>query len=89
MNELSSLLLAAAGCAFGLAATWLSLDDARRCPPQKRARRLLAAGLCAYSSLTYAMLLIGLIPPEMSTVFLRPAHVAALALFAALVIVER
>ena len=89
MNAWVGLALAAAGMIFGLAAAWLSLDDARRCPPQKRALRLLAAGVCGYSGLTYAALLAGAIPPELSSVFLRPAHVSALALFAALVIVER
>jgi len=89
VHEFIGSALAALGALVGLGAAWANLDDSFRCPRNKRPLRWLTAALCAYSGAIYLLLFANIIPLEMSPIFLRPAHITALALLLALVIVER
>lgn len=86
MNETIAFILAAAGCAAGLAAAGLNAYSALKKPTYKWAVRGVAAIVGLYSALIYGGLLLGIIPN--TPLLFRPALVVALVLLSVQVILE-
>lgn len=83
-----SLLLSWAGVAFGLLSASLQFRNARRLHNMRSSLRYIASALSLYCAIVFALVGFNIDLHTTTTILLRPALIAILALLAAFAIVE-